>query len=151
MSLAWTYHATAHKARVAWYLLKACAALIKRAIRHDLSKYGPEEAPAYSRALPSLQDADYASDQYAAAIHLLGPALQHHYANNTHHPEHWPNITQMSPLDLIEMLCDWKAAADGHKASNFTHSLQLNQTRFHYDTPTADVLTSAAKEIRLCP
>jgi hypothetical protein len=43
----------------------------------------------------------------------MGEALKHHYANNRHHPEHFENgINGMNLLDVIEMVCDWKAAAD---------------------------------------
>ena len=41
----------------------------------------------------------------------MGPALQHHYEDNCHHPEHYRNgIHDMNMVDLIEMLCDWRAA-----------------------------------------
>ena len=44
------------------------------------------------------------------------PAIDHHYANNRHHPEHWPNgINDMTLMDLIEMLADWKAATARNK------------------------------------
>lgn len=43
---------TKHKLWVAWYLIKTCHALLWRALVHDLSKYGQEEAPYFERALP---------------------------------------------------------------------------------------------------
>ena len=41
------------------------------------------------------------------------PGLAHHYAHNSHHPEHYENgIAGMDLLDLVEMFCDWKAASE---------------------------------------
>ena len=138
-----------HKAWVAWYILKACRALIARAVKHDLSKYSKHEAPYFEKALPSLRGLEYGSDEYMAAIESLGPALQHHYKDNTHHPEHWGGIEEMSPLDLIEMLCDWKAATKRHATGNFGKSLEVNEGRFNYSSAHANAFRNAAREIGL--
>lgn len=41
-----------------------------------------------------------------------------HYANNPHHPEYHKNISDMSQLDLIEMVCDWTAMSQELKQDN---------------------------------
>lgn len=141
---------TKHKAWVAWYLLGACIALFKRGIVHDLSKYSKEEAPFFERALPKLRSLEYGSSEYKDAISTLGPALYHHYKENSHHPEHWNgNIDAMSPLDLIEMLCDWKAAGKHHKTGNMAQSLKVNKERFKTQYWFHDALERDAKEIGL--
>jgi len=38
-------------------------------------------------------------------------AFEHHYANNSHHPEYHNHLDEMTDIDLIEMVCDWTAMA----------------------------------------
>lgn len=45
-------------------------------------------------------------------------AFEHHYANNSHHPEFHKNLDDMSELDLIEMICDWTAMSQELKQDN---------------------------------
>jgi hypothetical protein len=59
--------------------------------------------------------------------------LDHHYAANTHHPEHYPDgIQGMNLLDVLEMLCDWKAATMRHNNGDIRKSIEINQQRFGY-------------------
>lgn len=139
-----------HKYWVAWYILCVCFALLKRAIVHDFSKYSKFEAPYFEKALPKLRNLKYGSEEYQDAIKSLGPALYHHYKENSHHPEHHNgNIDAMSPLDQIEMLCDWKAAGKRHKTGNMTESLKVNRERFKANYWFHDALERDANEIGL--
>lgn len=140
---------TKHKLWTAWYLIKASRALLWRALIHDLSKYSHEEAPYLERALPRLRTLEYGSEAYKAAIASLGPALEHHYRMNTHHPEHWHGIKYMSPLDLIEMLCDWKAATRRHATGDLLKSIRINAERFGYDQDQEIAFRRDAREIGL--
>lgn len=141
---------TKHKFWVAWYILGACRTLLKRAIVHDFSKYGKYEKSYFEAALPKLRNLEYGSEEYKAAIASLGNALSHHYKENSHHPEHWGgDINYMSPLDKIEMLCDWKAAGRRHKTGNMAQSLKVNRNRFEADYWIHDALERDAKEIGL--
>lgn len=36
-------------------------------------------------------------------------AIEMHWRNNTHHPEHFSSYEFMSELDILEMICDWYA------------------------------------------
>lgn len=121
---------TKHKLWVAWYLLRACWALVKRAWVHDLSKYSRQEAPYFAKSLKSLKHLTYGSAEYHAAIKKLGPALEHHYRNNSHHPEYFSRgLHDMTPLDLIEMICDWRAATRRHKDGSLHKSFDHNRDR----------------------
>lgn len=43
---------------------------------------------------------------------LVQKALDHHYANNRHHPEHFEHgIEDMNLLDILEMVVDWDSSA----------------------------------------
>lgn len=141
---------TKHKFWVMWYILRACAALVIRGVRHDISKYSKSEAPYFERSLPRLRELEYGSEGYKAAIESLGSALCHHYRYNSHHPEHWDgHIDKMSPLDQIEMLCDWKAAGKRHKTGNMSQSLEVNRERFKAQYWFHDALQRDAIEIGL--
>jgi hypothetical protein len=38
----------------------------------------------------------------------LKPVLEHHYANNRHHPEHYKNgLNGVNLIDVIETFGDW--------------------------------------------
>ena len=79
----------------------------------------------------------------------LGDALAHHYAHNRHHPEHYPNgIDDMSLLDYIEMLADWKAASERYKGGNLTDSLRINKQRFGISDQLIVMFAHTAKELR---
>lgn len=87
-----------------------------RGDRHDLSKFDPAEAGPL-QAMQDLIDregpAPFGTDEYRRRTSLLGPMLEHHYAHNSHHPEHYPDgIAGMDLLDLVEMFHDWKAASE---------------------------------------
>lgn len=95
-------------------LLVAANNLIARAIGHDESKLGEEEHEKFSLAASKFKEPgnEYGSEGYEKTKEWLGSALEHHYANNSHHPEHYPDGVQgMNLLDILEMLIDWKAAS----------------------------------------
>ena len=58
-------------------------------------------------------------------------ALDHHYANNSHHPEHYENgVNGFDLFDLVEMLFDWKAATERHADGDIRKSIGINKERF---------------------
>lgn len=115
-------------------LLLACAAdLLRRAHDHDRSKLVDPELATFDEFTPKLKDLVYGSDEYKACLKAMGPALAHHYAENSHHPEHYEKgIRGMTLPDVVEMLCDWKAASLRTKNGDLRSSLDLNQKRFDY-------------------
>lgn len=100
-----------HIRQVAERLKNVCTELRDRGYFHDASKFGPDEKPYFDEVTPKLKTLMYGTDEYRASLREIKPALDHHYANNSHHPEFYPNgIAGMDILDLIEMYCDWSAA-----------------------------------------
>lgn len=148
-----------HIARVNQLVTKAAWNLSQRAIDHDKSKLESPEKEAFDVATPKLAGLEYGSEEYKQSVRELGPALQHHFQNNRHHPEHYENgIRGMSLLDLIEMLCDWKVASertnqrtDGqdYLKSSFADGLEYNQKRFGYSDELADIIYNTAIELDL--
>lgn len=105
--------------------------LSTRAYAHDASKLASPEKEAFDVLTPRLRGLTYGSDEYRSCLREMKPALQHHYANNTHHPEHYENgVSGMSLMDVMEMLCDWRAAGMRHADGSMAKSLEHNKDRF---------------------
>lgn len=86
--------------------------LLGRMNKHDKSKLESPEKGMFDIFTPKLKEFEFGSDEYKQALIDMGEALKHHYAFNRHHPEHFDNgIDGMNLLDLVEMVCDWQAAA----------------------------------------
>ena len=138
----------AHIMRVQQLLGQCWVNLNYRAACHDDSKLKDPEKAIFDEMTPLLKDSTYGSDEYKSFLARMKPALDHHYAHNPHHPEHWPDgIRGMSLLDLIEMLCDWKAAGERHADGSMQRSLEVNESRFQIDEQLACVLRNTAIEM----
>ena len=143
-----TADTNAHVERVQDLLKEAGTNLDWRSLAHDLSKFESPEKEAFDEYTPKLKALEYGSDEYKASLAGLGVALQHHYANNQHHPEHFANgIDGMSLFDLIEMLIDWKAAGERHATGSIAKSLEVNKARFKIGDQLQSVLTNTAREM----
>lgn len=91
-----------HIAHVQGDIHQITSRLVDRAREHDKSKLESPEKEAFDRATPELKGLTYGSPEYKAATDRLGEALDHHYAVNSHHPQHYPNgVSGMSLLDII--------------------------------------------------
>ena len=105
--------------------------LVYRSEFHDQSKLESPEKELFDKYTPLLKDTVYGGNQYNEYLKEMGIALDHHYENNRHHPEHFIfGIDDMTLIDVIEMFCDWKAASLRHKDGDFLKSLAINQERF---------------------
>lgn len=138
-----------HIATVQGKLHAFVSGLANRALKHDLSKLNPPEKEAFDEATPKLRGLTYGSDEYKAATAQLGEALKHHYAHNSHHPEHFENgISGMSLLDVVEMLADWKAATERHDDGDIRKSLEFNRERFGIDDQLYHILANTLDELK---
>jgi hypothetical protein len=107
--------------------------LQRRADVHDRSKLQEPEVSTFNEFTPKLRDSTYGSDEYKRFLEGMGEGLQHHYAVNDHHPEHFEGgIADMSLLQLTEMLCDWLAATKRHADGDIRRSIEQNAERFGY-------------------
>ena len=89
-----------------------------------------------------------AKPSYLAA---MGEGLRHHYAANAHHPEHWENgVNDMTLVDLVEMLADWKAATERHDDGDLGRSLEINRERFGLSDQLVGILRNTAEHFRWC-
>jgi len=137
-----------HIKKVQAYLKKVIDNLIVRSIYHDKSKLSTPEKEIFDEYTPKLKDSTYGSDEYKEFLKGMDEALEHHYKNNKHHPEHFRNgIKDMTLIDLIEMLVDWKAASERHTNGDICRSIELNQERFGYSDELKIILFNTIKEI----
>lgn len=105
--------------------------LTRRGQVHDESKLKSPERELFDEMTPILKTLTYGSDEYKASLAKLKPALDHHYMNNTHHPEHYiMGVDGMNLFDIVEMFCDWMAAVERTKNGDIRKSLEINKTRF---------------------
>lgn len=115
--------------------------LIVRGINHDDSKLHDPEKPLFDEYTLKLKNCTYGSDEYKQYLVELKVALGHHYSKNSHHPEHYNDgINDMDLLDVIEMLCDWKAATKRHIDGDIVKSIEINTNRFEIDNQLKQIL-----------
>lgn len=137
-----------HIGKVADNLRQMAIALQQRGYSHDASKLQEPEKSGYDVLTLKLANLTYGSPEYRAALDEAKPVIAHHYANNTHHPEHYENgIAGMSLLDVVEMLCDWKAASERTKQGSIAQSLDVNRARFGIDDQLFSIICNTVSEL----
>lgn len=81
------YDTFRHIERVRNLLNKCVLDLLHRGEKHDQSKLESPEVELFTEFTPKLAGCTYGSAEYDGFREAMGPALAHHYANNSHHPE----------------------------------------------------------------
>lgn len=117
---------------------------------HDNSKFESPEKEAFDSLGPPEEMASltYGSEEYKARLRSIKPAIQHHYAANDHHPEHFESgINGMSLMGLLEMMADWRAAGKRHADGSLAKSFAHNKERFKIEPQLQQILENTAKEL----
>lgn len=136
-----------HSQRVGELMGEIVKGLLDRAFTHDRSKTEEPELSVFNEYTPKLRDSTYGSDEYKSFLEGMGAGLEHHYRWNRHHPEHFANgIDGMTLVDVVEMLCDWKAATERHADGDLARSLEIQRERFGI----ADQLVSVLRNTAMC-
>lgn len=135
-----------HKVREYLYLM--IEELDQRARLHDLSKLESPEAEIFGEFTPELAKTEYGSKEYLELLEKVKPAIEHHYAKNRHHPENHANgINDMTLIDLVEMLSDWKAATERNKNGNIKKSIEHNTGRYGMSEQLAKIMQNTVREM----
>lgn len=147
-----------HNTEVRGTMLRIAHELIQRAHEHDASKLQSPEVEEYLEYEPVIEVLPYGSEEQEAArerSRIESISTAHHYEVCRHHPQHFPNgIHDMNLVDLIEMLCDWKAASEftgwGPYAGTITPfglkpSIEKNAERFGYGDELKRILLNTAE------
>lgn len=139
---------TKHVKNVKKYLRIITKKLKDRGLKHDQSKTEDPEISIFAEYTPKLKKSTYGSDEYTNFLKEMKVALDHHYAQNRHHPEHFKSgIDDMNLVDLIEMLCDWKAATLKHNDGNILKSLEINSKRFNMSPQVYNILKNTVEQL----
>lgn len=140
------YDTYKHIHRITELLHKMVKLLLDRAIDHDQCKLSSPEVEIFTEYTDKLSKLTYGSPEYEECRKQLGPALEHHYAHSRHHPEHFANgINDMDLIDILEMICDWKASSERHNNGNINKSIEINAKRFNIDTQLTRILNNTIK------
>lgn len=137
-----------HSRRVDELLLQVITDIQSRVTQHDLSKLEAPEKEIFDEYTPKLKDSTYGSEEYFGFLQEMQVALDHHYANNRHHPEHFVHgVYDMTLVDLVEMLCDWKAATERHDTGDLEQSFVIQKERFNLSHQLVSILRNTAIEL----
>lgn len=135
-----------HIENVRKYVKLFSDALAIRGIEHDRLKLETPEVEVFAEYTPQLASVTYGSEEYSKILENMNVAIQHHYANYRHHPEHFPDgINDMNLVDIVEMLCDWKASSLRQNDGNLLKSIEANAERFGYDDQLKQIFMNTAK------
>lgn len=103
-----------HRFWVAQAMMQIASEILDRARYHDMSKLSEVERQHYIEPVWQLnhEGPDYGTEEYKALCKKMGEGWKHHTEHNDHHPEHFDNdLSKMNLVQLLEMVCDWKAAS----------------------------------------
>jgi hypothetical protein len=134
-----------HIKRVQEYLIDSASILLRRAVVHDASKLEEPEKSIFDVATPKLAGIKFGTPEYTQSLEDIKPALEHHYAVNSHHPQHYKNgINGMDLFDIVEMLVDWKASSERTKDGDIMRSIELNAERFGMSEQLVEIFKNTA-------
>jgi len=141
-----------HISRVRELMENIAGEILLRSGNHDKSKLLPPEKSIFDVVTPKLKAMTYGSQEYKDSLASMKPALDHHYANNRHHPEHFKNgIDGMNLVDLLEMICDWKCAVERHADGSIEKSLAINRVRFGIADQVINLLRNTVEALSDTP
>lgn len=130
-------------------LLNLCIKkLLERGELHDQTKLSSPEVELFTEYSAKLANSEYNGEEYNNNKKAMKVALDHHYANNRHHPEfHVNGVDDMNLLDLLEMLVDWKASSERQHDGNIRKSIEINGKRFNMSPQLIRIFENTVKEL----
>lgn len=126
--------------------------VVERAYRHDESKLGEIEFPHYANTIEEFENCPFGTIEHSQAKEKLGIALEHHYKNNRHHPEHFSNgIEDMNLIDVLEMICDWKAATQNYPSSigNISNSVEILSEKYKISPQLKLIIYNTLRDFKM--
>ena len=109
---------------------KITAELNRRGLVHDVTKFQEDEFLGFVKLNQADKLYGYGTPEYKAAL-AENNAVELHTSRHSHHPEYYHNgVNEMNLFDLIEMVCDWRAANQVYGVTTFEESLQKSMDRF---------------------
>jgi hypothetical protein len=137
-----------HMDRVRELVLGVAVDLIERARVHDASKLVSPEVETFDQITERLAGTEYGSQEYIDTLREFRPGIEHHQMSNDHHPEFHgeDRVHAMNLVQMIEMLCDWKAAGERHDdGGDIMKSIEIGQQRHGYSDEVKRILVTTAE------
>ena len=104
--------------------------LLKRGVTHDNSKIDNNEFKSMASIFKSKECFKKASYKLTTAETA---AIESHWKKNRHHPEYFENPSEMTELDMIEMVCDWFARSIQYETDFIPFILERQENRFKFE------------------
>jgi len=98
---------------------------------HDQSKLEPNELEGFIEINRVAREHGPGTPEYEAVLRDADCIVEH-FSKNSHHPEHHAATSDMGWLDIIEMVLDWKAAADTYGQRTLRGSLDYQRKRHDF-------------------
>lgn len=141
-----------HTAHLRATLGRIVALIQHRADTHDLSKLNNDEFEGFARINRVAREQKFGSPEYIESMRQEKPTLDLHFSRNRHHAErprlmgeaaetarglpddstYWQahGEAEMTWLDIVEMVCDWRAAQLGYgdNGRTWAENVELNLT-----------------------
>ena len=141
------YH---HKFIVLGFLNTIIQELTQRGQAHDQSKFDEDEFPHLVAALEDITKYPFGTPEYDAMRLKHQRVFAVHHSKNRHHPEHFANgVEDMTAVDLIEMLVDWKAASMREKDGSIEKSIKLGAEKYNIHPQLIKILENTAKACKM--
>lgn len=139
-----------HQQEVGKKMVACAKRLLDKGMSHDASKLSNDEKKFYVEPVWRLntENVEYGSEEYKRLTAQMGAGLRHHLAENDHHPEFFypysvqtlnDPIRAMDLFALIEMICDWIAAAE-RKGNSPGLAADVFEKKYHVDEQLMAVL-----------
>lgn len=140
-----------HRLRVVKYMARLLGDLMERSAVHDESKMTPEEFEVYANHIDDFDKFQFGTPEYNALKEELKPATMHHFSRNRHHPEYFETgINEMNLADIVEMLCDWKAATQNAGGNgDLMKSISILSEKYGISPQLKQILINTAKDFGL--
>ena len=147
-AFAGVYH---HKFVVMKYLNEFIHDLVKRAEEHDSSKFSEAEMPHLAGIAEEVGKFAYGTPEHDAMREKYSSIFAEHYRQNRHHPEHFQNgVDDMTLVDLLEMLADWKAASlRMGQGGSIENSIKVGTEKYNLSPQLVKILENTAKACKM--
>jgi hypothetical protein len=129
-----------HISHVRTFLFKIISELMGRSASHDASMFDPEEKKLFDEFMPVLSKNEPGSEEHKSALDYMIPGRDHHHHKNPHHIEHYQSINGMDLIDLIEWLCDQKAASGQN--DNLDKRLEMHFKKHDFPIQLIDIINN---------
>lgn len=122
--------------------------LRKRGFAHDRTKFQAIEFDAFVSTRNQFKKANYGSKEYQECVDAVKPAVDHHYQNNRHHTGYHINgVNDMTLIDVVEMICDWQAAARRSPDKKFEDTLDYAFKKYKIDDQLKGIIINTLKAL----